>query len=116
MSIFICEKCGCLANSADGGTYWHATMNIHRLSKKQPIDIGYKPEYEFFETHRCCENCADGVEFGDGSGVLHKEINYDEMTHWSQLGKEKLLELEKRGDGSAVNASYFFNKGFDKLT
>lgn len=119
MSTFICEKCGRISNSALRGTYWHAEMNLSHISKGEPIDKSYKPEYEFFETHHCCDKCADGVEFKDGSGVLHPTeftIPDNEMKHWSEIGKEECLRLEAKGYGFLVNATYFFENGFDEAT
>lgn len=117
MSVFICEKCGYISNSALRGTFHHASANLSRIRKNEPIDVMYAPEFEFFETHRCCDKCADGVRYSDNSGTLHPNqftFAENELYHWTDYSKEKLLELEKLNNGSMANASYFFDNGFDK--
>lgn len=117
MGIFICEKCGYISNTALSGTYHHASSNLVRISKNKPIDTMYKPEFEFFETHRCCDRCAEGVIYSDDSGTLHPDsltFKENELRHWTDIGKDTLLELEARKDGNMVNASYFFENGLDK--
>ena len=51
MSIFICEKCGKLDNTACNNNYWHASMNKYRESKSGEMSICFKPEYSYFENH-----------------------------------------------------------------
>ena len=117
MSTFICEKCGYISNSALRGTFWHASGNIYQQSKGKPIDIMYKPEFAYYETHRVCDRCANGVEYSDGSGVLHPDkfsFKEEELKHFTEIGKDRLLELEAMHRGAMVNASEFFAKGYDK--
>lgn len=109
MSIFICEKCGKLDNTACGNNYWIAYMNKYRQSQGEEIEIYFKPEFSYFENHVCCSDCCEGVEFSDWSGILHKRSIYIEnREHWTKYGKEKLLEWEHRNDGSMVNATEYF--------
>ena len=116
MSSFICEKCGYISNSALRGTFWHASENIYAKEKGEQPHIMYKPQFSFYEDHRCCDRCAEGVEYSDGSGVLHPTymIPEKDLKHFSEIGKDRLLELEAAKNGNVVNASYFFEKGYDK--
>lgn len=108
MSIFICEKCGKLDNTACSNNYWHALMNKHRRKDGKEIDICFKPEFEYFENHVCCSDCCDGVTYSDDSGTLHnRDIDIKDKDHWTKFGKEKLLEWEKRNDGSMENATEY---------
>lgn len=119
MSIFICEKCGYLSNSADKNNYHHANANIYCLENNKPIQILYKPEFEYFETHRCCERCCDGIEYSDSSGILHPDRfspSDDERIHWSQYGKEKCLKQYDENPYILTNAKYFFDNNLDKTT
>lgn len=108
LSIFICEKCGKLDNTACNNNYWHARMNKYRQSEGKTIDRCYKPKFEYFETHVCCSDCCEGVTYNDDSGVLQKgDIDIQDKNHWTEFGKDKLLEWEKRNDGSMVNATEY---------
>lgn len=108
MSTFICEKCGCIDNSALDNNYWTAYCNKLRLSKDEEVEKSYDDEY--FDTHVCCSECCAGVKFYDGSGVLSKGWHGKfEKEHWSVCGtKEEILAMEARHDGSLVNATEFF--------
>ena len=75
MSIYICEKCGCLENTALG-TYWENLYN------KEPV---------------MCSECS--------TGNWHNKFKKE---HWSKHGVDKLLQLEKRKDGSMINATAYF--------
>lgn len=109
MSIFICEKCGKLDNTACSNNYWHAFANKHRQSKGKDLDISYKSEFEYFENHVCCSDCCEGLAYCDGSGVLRSgKTDIKIKQHWTDIGKEKLLEWEARHDGSMVNATEYF--------
>ena len=109
MSVFICEKCGKLDNTACSNNYWQAIMNKYRESKGEKIDICFKPEFSYFENHICCSDCCDGVTYCDGSGTLHNgDIDIKDKDHWTKFGKEQLLEWEKRNDGSMKNATEYF--------
>lgn len=74
MSIYICEKCGTIENTALGG-YWKNCLN------KEP---------------KMCSECNDGKWHGEFP-----------KKHWSEYGVNKLLELEKRNDGSMINATEY---------
>lgn len=74
MSIYICEKCGAIENTATGG-YWE--NHIEHEPKK-------------------CSQC----NFEKWHGKFLKK-------HWTNYGVEKLLELEKRKDGSMINVTNF---------
>ena len=108
MSVFICEKCGKLDNTACHNNYWHADMNKYRQANGEELDIDYKPEFAYFENHCCCSDCCDGVEYSDGSGVLRNDdFDIKDKKHWTEFGKDKLLEWEARGDGSMINATEY---------
>ena len=77
MSVYICEKCGAIDNTAIGG-YWRNCI------RKEP---------------KMCSEC----NFGKWHGEFPK--NY-----WDEFGVEKLLELERRNDGSMINATDFLKK------
>ncbi len=116
MSIFICEKCGKLDNTACNNNYWHASMNKYRESKSGEMSICFKPEYSYFENHVCCSDCCEGVTYSDGSGTLHKgDFDIKDKEHWTKYGKEKLLEWEQRNDGSMLNATEYFEQQSIKL-
>ncbi|VYT08006.1 Uncharacterised protein [uncultured Clostridium sp.] len=74
MSVYICEKCGVIENTAVGG-YWKNSFE-HEPKK--------------------CSEC----NFGKWHGKFEKK-------HWTDYGVEKLLEMEKRKDGSMINATNF---------
>lgn len=110
MGVFICEKCGKLDNTACSNNYWHASMNKYRKSKGEEMDICFKPEFSYFENHVCCSDCCDGIVYCDNSGTLHKRsIDVENKEHWTKYGKEKLIELELRNDGSMKNAIEYFS-------
>ena len=117
MSIFICEKCGCLDNTACNNNYWHAKTNKYKERINENIHISYKEPFSFFENHVCCSDCCDGVEYKDNSGtILKDDSDIQDKEHWSKFGKETLIQWEKRSDGSMVNAIEFFNlKNKDEL-
>lgn len=111
MSIFICEKCGYLDNTACGNNYWHASGNKYRKREGLPLDISYSPEFQYFEDHVCCSECCNGITYKDGSGIIRKtslDLSEEERRHWSEFGRAKLFEWERRHDGSMVNATEYF--------
>ena len=61
MSIFICEKCGKLDNTACGNNYWHVAMNKYLQSKGEKLDISYQSKFSYFENHACCSDCCEGL-------------------------------------------------------
>ena len=113
MGIFICEKCGKLDNTACGNNYYTAKRNKFLLKSGRTIEPSYKSEYEYFETHSCCSDCCVDVEYKDKpiklSQSLSSKFNIKDKKHWTFYGKERLLELEARHDGSCENATEFFN-------
>lgn len=109
MSIFICEKCGKLDNTACSNNYWHTFVNKCRQSESEELDICYKPQFAYFETHACCSDCCKGVTYKDDSGTLgNGKFVIKDKEHWTKYGKETLLKWEKRKDGSMVNATEYF--------
>lgn len=115
MSIFICEKCGRLDNTAKNNNYWIVKMNRNMKTVGEEYGVRFKPEFSYFEDHFCCSDCCDGVQYMDGSVALKKSnIDLKDKEHWTKYGKDTLLEWEKRNDGSMVNASEYFNKKKDK--
>lgn len=109
MSIFICEKCGKLDNTTLNNNYWLAEINKNRIKDGEVISLYFKSEFSYFNDHCCCSDCCDGLHFADGSGELKKSgRDIKDKEHWTKYGKEKLLELEQRNDGSMVNATEYF--------
>lgn len=109
MSVFICEKCGKLDNTACSNNYYHALMNKYREADGREISTCFKPKFSYFENHVCCSDCCEGVTYIDDSGVLHnREIDIKDKEYWTKYGKETLLEWESREDGSMVNATDYF--------
>lgn len=109
MSTFICEKCGKLDNTACSNNYWHAVGNKYRQSEGKELSTCFKLEFAYFENHVCCSDCCEGVTYRDDSGVLHNgKHDIKDKDHWTKFGKEKLIEWEKRNDGSMVNATEYF--------
>lgn len=98
MGVFICEKCGNIDNTACGNNYWHAASNKYHKSINEPIKIYYKPEYEYFEDHECCSKCCTGIIYKDGDVMQPTPIDDDILIHWTKIGKEELLRMEKDGD------------------
>lgn len=109
MGTFICEKCGKLDNTACSNNYWHASGNKYRKSQGEKIIQYYKPEFAYFEDHVCCSECCKGVTYGDDSGVLENgKSDIKDKRHWTEFGKEALLEWEAKQDGSMLNATEYF--------
>lgn len=109
MSSFICEKCGCIDNTACDNNYWIVIGN--RDAKKRGVKpfITLAKEFEYYNEHICCSDCCKGVAFDDHSGVISKGWhNYFEKEHWSKLGKDKILVLEAKDQGDFVNATEYF--------
>lgn len=108
MGMFICEKCGKIDNTSCNNNYWHASGNKYKKSKNEEIDTAFKPEYSYFEDHVCCSDCCDGIEYNDGSGAIRKDDDdIQDKKHWTAYGKEKLLEMESRRNGSMKNATAY---------
>lgn len=59
MSTFICEKCGCIDNTACGGTYWKVGLSKGKSDKKYFKD-------DFYNKHAVCVACKP-TEYIDGS-------------------------------------------------
>ena len=97
MSIFICEKCGRLDNSANNNNFW-----ISRSNKilKEPL-VTYKDEY--FNTHSCCALCCKGLVYSDGS-ISDKFTGEDKCGTVSSKTYKEILE-----DGEDL--SMVFNYG-----
>ena len=56
----------------------------------------------------CCSDCCNGIIYSDNSGVITKgKFDIEDKEHWTKYGREKLLEWEKRNDGSMVNATEY---------
>lgn len=109
MSIFICEKCGKLDNTALNNNYWLAFMNKNKVKNGETITTYFKPDFTYFNGHVCCSDCCDGLQFSDGSGGIKKnERDIENKKHWSVYGKYELLEWEARNDGSMINATEYF--------
>jgi hypothetical protein len=98
MSTYICEKCGCIDNTACGDNYWGF------IGKRNY----YKDEYA--NNHILCVECTPS-EFKDGSintevGKWHNQFPKE---HWSKYGtKEELIAECMKGQGNVVNAIEYF--------
>ena len=112
MSTFICEKCGCIDNTAMKNNAWMALYNKECESNNEEYLAEYKDSY--YNTHLCCAECCKNIEYADGSGYINTTgwHNKFEKIHWNSIGKEKCLEIEKENLGSMINATdYFKNIG-----
>ena len=112
MGVFICQKCGNLDNTACGNNFYTARRNKYYLKKYGEFESSFKPEYEYFETHECCSDCCGEIEYDDSpvkfKDSIRSSLNIKDKHHWTEYGKEKLLELEAMKDGSCENATEFF--------
>lgn len=101
MSTFICEKCGCIDNSACGGTFHTYRAKSYNF---------YKDEYA--NNHALCVECTP-KEFNDGSinETAGKWHNRFPKEHWSKHGTkaELIVEAQKR-QGLYTNAVEYFQK------
>lgn len=103
MSTYICDKCGCIDNTACMGNY-HA-IGMMRCGQ----DKMFKDEYA--NTHYLCTECTP-VEYSDntrkrGAGKWH---NLFPKKHWSEYGtKEEILTECDKHLGAFVNAREYFN-------
>lgn len=104
MGIFICEKCGKVDNTACSNNYWHASMNKYLQSEGREIDVSYKPEFVYFETHLCCSECCEGIVWKDSGEVMQRSYLDIETKHWTEFGKEFLLNT------ACMNAKEYFDK------
>lgn len=105
MSTYICEKCGCIDNTACGGNYYVVVGKMN----------SYKDTYA--NEHLLCVECTP-QEYKDGSinqekGKWH---NIFPKTHWSQIGSpDKLINECLKAQGNYVNAvEYFRNFSIEK--
>ena len=101
MSIFICEKCGCLDNTALGNNYWHAAGNKRRKELEKLKDI---PEtlilYE--SPHRIKETLEMLVDLmPDRHICLARELTkkYEEYLHGTT---KEILEVVDEIKGEMV--------------
>lgn len=104
--LFICEKCGYIGNSADHNNFYKVAMNKAIIESGKHKKNVFKPEYEYFDTHMCCADCCNGIEYIDGR-VIRKDIfdtKPEEKVHWTDYGREKLLN-ENMG---IINAKDYF--------
>lgn len=110
MGCFICEKCGKIDNTACRNNFWHAHANQAAIRHNEPINVSYKPEFAYFETHPCCSDCCDGIVYDDNSGVIHPDrFDIPDKKHWSEYGKEELLEMQRTNPFSIMNAKEYFD-------
>lgn len=107
MSTYICEKCGCIDNTACGGNYWLASMNKSRIKRGEEPEIYYKEDEG--NTKYLCVECSP-KEFIDGS-IREKAGKWHNMfpkRHWTEYGKEKIMESYNLNVGNFVNAEEYF--------
>lgn len=100
MPSYICEKCGCIDNSACGGNYWSVKSKLNLFAD------------EYSNTHLLCVECTP-QKFSDGSinheaGIWH---NHFPKKHWSDIGKQQILNASD-DLGSYTNAKDYFDKYF----
>ena len=103
MSTYICEKCGCIDNSACGGNYALVKSNFKF----------FKDDYA--NNHYLCVECTP-TEFSDGSknekaGKWHNRFP---KIHWTEIGKENILKACEESCGNYTNAKEYFRKGVIK--
>ena len=116
MGAFICEKCGCIDNTACANNYWHAWRNKVHKKQSDPEVSMYTPEFAYYEDHLCCSDCCNGVEYKDHSSKMRPgSADTFKKVHWSKIGKETLLEMESRHDGSMSNATEYFVEHGDEI-
>lgn len=104
MPTYICEKCGCIDNTACGGNYWLVQCMRHK-NYSNPF---FKDDYA--NKHVLCTECTPS-EFYDGSANPNggKWHNKFPKKHWSEYGnKEELINLCKKGKGDVINAIEYF--------
>jgi hypothetical protein len=100
MSTYICEKCGCIDNTACGGNYWGV------MSKR----AYFKDDYA--NKHVLCVECTPS-EYCDGSiseeaGKWHNKFP---KRHWSAFGtKDEVIAHCLENQGNIVNAVDYFAK------
>jgi len=98
MSLYICEKCGCIDNTACGGNYWAV------LAKSNFFKDQYANE------HFLCLECTP-KEFASGqiytdAGKWHNRFP---KRHWSEYGtQEELIAKAIKNELVYVNAVEFF--------
>ena len=107
MSVFICEKCGRIDNSANSNNFWQAFGNKSKLKRGEPIIPKY--DNEFFDTHPCCALCCKGIKYKDGSPTRFTGDSYecvtektwkefDEVTQKQCANYEDFIEGENDGN------------------
>ena len=92
MPLFICNKCGCIDNTAMDNTYWLIQMY-------EPEEKLYSDEW--YNTHPVCTEC-NNLTSSDGSvigtGKWHGKF---EKKHWTSYSVDELVNL------CTVNLSQF---------
>ena len=104
MSTYICEKCGCVDNTACGGNYWSVAM----MKNSKKIDPMFEDDYS--NKHKLCCECTP-PKFIDGSinNEAGKQHNRFPKRHWSECGdKENIIERCNEKVGNFVNAIEYF--------
>jgi len=98
MSSYICEKCGCIDNSAsEGSNYWNVKCKINSFDD------------DYFNKHLACSECVP-PKYADGGnshgGVWHNKFP---KRYWTKIGsKESIIAMAKKGQGNYVNAIEYF--------
>lgn len=100
MPAFICEKCGCIDNTACGGTYWGVATAKNSHRNDQPF------KEDFYNKHPVCVACKPR-EYSDGSKDVNagKWHNSFERKHWTEYQStiEKLETSQNERPGSLMN-------------
>lgn len=100
MPSYICERCGCVDNSACGGNYWNVKSKAGLYKDKEANE------------HLLCVECTPN-EFSDGSkneeaGKWHNQFK---KKHWSDYGTmEEIIEVADKEKGSLTNAREYFKR------
>lgn len=100
MPSYICEKCGCVDNSACGGNY-HIVLRKMRY---------YDEDYA--NTHFLCTECAPARSVVNCEGSWH---NLFPKKHWSEYGtKEEILKINQNCNLDFTNAVDYFKNNKER--
>jgi len=99
MSTYICEKCGCIDNTACGGNYWAVVGKLNDFAD------------EYSNTHVLCAECTP-AEYADGTPTETRGKWHDMFpkTHWSKIGEKEIMQLYRKKQGNYVNAEKYFKE------
>lgn len=107
MPSYICERCGCIDNSACGGNFWLVNMNKSKIKRNENIEKYFQEDYANIKY--LCVECVP-IKFEDGSinekaGRWHNRFP---KRHWSEIGKDTILKIAEKDTGDYINAEEYF--------